>query len=155
MSPNTEASTREFVQNFSDSGRIQCVIFYSNVHVRNIRCTPNFDNEHSTVANVIGADKFRGTDLVKLALGGALSYLFDELKLHRIEAGVYTNHPYGIALLTSLGFEREAVMKERILMDGARIDLMFYGLLRDRWPKLKNLVQSIEVVGPTQTNSLS
>lgn len=49
--------------------------------------------------------------LMKEALRSAVSYVFDVLKLHRIEANVMPKNSASIKLLESLGFEQEGLAK--------------------------------------------
>lgn len=151
--PHTNSSTRSFVQQCIDTKRIHWGIFIDSAHVGNVTCTPDLNNEHTSIASLIGSKKYRGTQLAKYAVGAAISFIFSELKLHRIEAGVYSNHLGGIALLTSLGFQKEGVLKERAIFDdGSRVDLSIYGLIESQWSAVQHRLPSLRVTGPTKQN---
>lgn len=56
---------------------------------------------------------------------------FRDLRLHRIDAGVFEGNPRSIALLERLGFQREGTLREAF-RDGRRWVAMYqYGLLRE------------------------
>ena len=65
------------------------------------------------------------------ALG--LRFAFDELNLHRVTATVFSYNERSIALVESLGFQREGTFREFIHRDGQRHDMLLYGLLRHEW----------------------
>ncbi len=62
-------------------------------------------------------------------------YAFDELNLHRLQLTVIDYNPRAIAMYEKLGFVREGNYREFVERDGARHDLLLYGLLRPEWRK--------------------
>jgi RimJ/RimL family protein N-acetyltransferase len=67
------------------------------------------------------------------AAGLALTFAFDELNLHRVQATVFTYNERSIALLEKLGFRREGAFREFLHRDGERYDMLLYGLLDREW----------------------
>lgn len=67
------------------------------------------------------------------AMGLVLRYAFDELNLHRVQLTVIAYNPRAIAMYEKLGFVREGAHREFVDRDGARHDLLLYGLLRPEW----------------------
>jgi RimJ/RimL family protein N-acetyltransferase len=67
-----------------------------------------------------------GTEAARLMLG----YGFNTLQLHRIDLEVYPFNPRAIHVYEKLGFVREGVRREVLLMDGTYHDAMIMGLLR-------------------------
>ena len=63
----------------------------------------------------------------------SLAFAFDELNLHRVTATVFSYNARSIALLEKLGFQREGVYREFLQRDGARYDMLLYGLLHWEW----------------------
>ena len=63
----------------------------------------------------------------------SLAFAFDELNLHRVTATVFSYNARSIALLEKLGFQREGVYREFLQRDGARHDMLLYGLLHWEW----------------------
>ena len=72
------------------------------------------------------------------ALKAILNFAFKELKLRRLEAGVYVGNPSSGKLLEKYGFKKEGTKKQavRCKADGKLKDEYIYGLLkRDYHPK--------------------
>ncbi len=73
-----------------------------------------------------------GTEALQLAL----AYAFGELNLHRLSLSVVAYNERAIALYERAGFQREGVFREFGERDGARYDLLLYGLLQREWKAL-------------------
>lgn len=67
------------------------------------------------------------------AVGRVLSYAFDTLALHRIEATVDAPNDPSIGVLESLGFTHEGTRRAARVLNGDRVDMHDYGLLVDEW----------------------
>lgn len=63
----------------------------------------------------------------------ALAFAFDELNLHRVTATVFAYNERSIHLVEKAGFQREGAFREFLERDGARHDMLLYGLLRHEW----------------------
>lgn len=63
----------------------------------------------------------------------AIAFAFQELNLHRITATVFDYNQRSINLVERLGFRREGAFREFLERDGARHDMLLYGLLRHEW----------------------
>ena len=74
-----------------------------------------------------------GQGLAHEALSALLSFAFDELALHRLEADVDPRNTRSIAALERLGFRREGHLRERWHVAGEIADGLFYGLLAREW----------------------
>ena len=146
--PHTIDSVRDFVANCIETRRCHWGVFYDDTHVGNVTSTVNQLYRYASVANVVGDARFRGTHLAKYALSGALDFLFGRMDMHRVEAGTYASHLTGIALLTSLGFVKEAVYRERIMIEGEFIDSLWFSLLEQEWRSCKASMPHIEVSPP-------
>jgi RimJ/RimL family protein N-acetyltransferase len=70
-----------------------------------------------------------GGEAMRLVIG----YAFDELNLHRLQLTAIDYNPRALAMYEKLGFAREGAYREFIERDGARHDLLLYGLLRPEW----------------------
>ncbi|MCZ7546462.1 MAG: GNAT family N-acetyltransferase [Anaerolineae bacterium] len=69
----------------------------------------------------------------RAAIALALAFAFDELNLHRVQLTVFSYNTRAIALYEGLGFRREGVYREFLHRDGARHDMLLYGLLAREW----------------------
>jgi ribosomal-protein-alanine N-acetyltransferase len=67
------------------------------------------------------------------ALTAILSYGFDVLKFHRVEANVDPLNERSRGLLLKLGFAHEGTLRQRYYLEGEFLDEAWYGLLRTDW----------------------
>jgi RimJ/RimL family protein N-acetyltransferase len=65
----------------------------------------------------------------------ALRYAFHELNLNRVWLTVISYNARAIHLYEKLGFRQEGSMREAVLRDGKRHDMMVMGLLRSEWER--------------------
>lgn len=72
---------------------------------------------------------FWGKGIMKEALLAAISYGFNEMKLHSIEAHINPENIASAKLLETTGFIREAYFKEDFYFRGKFIDTAVYSLL--------------------------
>lgn len=87
---------------------------------------------HATISCWITPDRQEsgyGTEAVALAL----DYLFDERRLHRVDASTLDSNAGGRALLETLGFTHEGVKRQETYVDGAYVDVHCFGLLESEW----------------------
>ena len=77
-----------------------------------------------------------GKGYMQEALRAVLTYAFEDLKLHRIEADVDPRNDPSVRTLERLGFQREGYLRERWQVSGELQDAFFYGLLRPDWDRL-------------------
>ena len=78
-------------------------------------------------------DHLRGERLRLTALRLLLRFAFDELNLYRVQLTVFSYNPRAIRLYEKLGFRHEGTFREFVQRDGARHDMLLYGLLRQEW----------------------
>jgi RimJ/RimL family protein N-acetyltransferase len=67
------------------------------------------------------------------AIRQVISYLFCELKKHRVIASIDPRNMHSIHLVERIGFRREAHFKESMWMHGAWADDLVYAILRKEW----------------------
>jgi ribosomal-protein-alanine N-acetyltransferase len=67
--------------------------------------------------------------IMKEALNKIITFGFDELKLHSIEAHINTANTASAGILTSSGFIQEAYFKENYFFEGTFRDTKVYSLL--------------------------
>ena len=144
--PHTVESVRSFVRDCVELGRVHLGIFIDGVHVGNVTCSPDYANRHSTIAFLIGEVEYRGVGLVKLAISGTLSYLFENLGIHRVEASAYANHDASLWLLKSLGFQQEGIMRDRFIFEGNYVDDVAVAILDHEWRELSQKYPPIKVI---------
>jgi RimJ/RimL family protein N-acetyltransferase len=97
----------------------------------------NWTDRDSYVAIGIGEQDFwskgYGSDAMRLML----RYGFTELNLHRISLTVFEQNPRGIRSYEKCGFKHEGRIREFLLRDGKRSDMLHMGILRSDWNRLE------------------
>jgi RimJ/RimL family protein N-acetyltransferase len=73
----------------------------------------------------------RGRGLAAAAVRLVVDWLFDERGLDRVEMTTTPDNARVPALARRLGFTQEGVLRARNLERGRRVDVVWYGLLRD------------------------
>jgi len=74
-----------------------------------------------------------GNGYMREAVPLALSFAFESLGMHRVEADVDPRNDPSIRLLEELGFQREGYLRERYRVGEEIQDAIFYGLLEPEW----------------------
>jgi RimJ/RimL family protein N-acetyltransferase len=75
----------------------------------------------------------QGQGLMHEALNAVVSWVFDELKLNRLEADIDPRNLASARSLERLGFECEGLLRERWIVGDEVSDSALYGLLLSRW----------------------
>lgn len=75
-----------------------------------------------------------GQGIMTEAMRAVLTYVFDVLELHRVEAVIDINNAGSKALLSKLGFTYEGNLRERYPEGDGYADEHYFGLLRREWP---------------------
>jgi RimJ/RimL family protein N-acetyltransferase len=69
--------------------------------------------------------------LGRAAFGRLLMYGFDDLAIHRASLGVLEENTRAIRSYEALGFQREGLRREALLLDTGWVDVVMMGLLAD------------------------
>ena len=77
----------------------------------------------------IGESSARGRGVGTAAARLMLQYSFEEEKLHRIFLRVLADNPRAIKSYEKAGFQREAVLREDVFLDGVYKDVILMGIL--------------------------
>lgn len=91
------------------------------------------DPDHSAEVGYWIAPEFHEQGYGSAAVSRLVTYGFDQLGLHRIEAQLWDANDASRALLESLGFTHEGTFRESGVVDGEYHDTLWYGLLADEW----------------------
>jgi RimJ/RimL family protein N-acetyltransferase len=75
----------------------------------------------------------RGQGIASAAVTESLDWAFGALGLARVEMTTTPDNVAVAALAERLGFTREGVLRSRNLERGRRVDVVWFGLLRDEW----------------------
>jgi RimJ/RimL family protein N-acetyltransferase len=98
----------------------------------------NWTNRDGYVAIGIGEQDFWSKGYGSDAMQLMLRYGFTELNLHRISLTVFEQNPRGIRSYEKCGFNHEGRIREFLLRDGKRSDMLHMGILRREWDSLEH-----------------
>jgi RimJ/RimL family protein N-acetyltransferase len=70
-----------------------------------------------------------GTDALRVTL----RFAFEELDLHRVTLNVFGNNVRAMRAYERVGFRHEGRLREAMLRDGGRIDILQMGILHSEW----------------------
>jgi len=93
---------------------------------------PDFTHRRAEIGYALGRAHW-GNGYMQEALEAVLTFSFEVLDLHRIEADVDPRNAASIRTLERLGFQREGYLRERWQVNGEIQDALFYGLLQPDW----------------------
>ena len=71
----------------------------------------------------------------------ALNYIFNELKLRKVNASVLENNPRSKHFHEKLGFSHDVTLREHIFKEGQFMDVNLYSILHEEW---KNYLKQVE-----------
>lgn len=132
-------SIRDFAQNMRKSK--DSIIFAicknsDDTHIGNIKIGPIHPHyRHADISYFIGEKQSWGGGIATDAIRLSCFYAFEELNLHRVEAGAYEVAIGSWKALEKNGFVREAVLRKQVYFDNKWIDVYRYGLLEDECRK--------------------
>jgi [ribosomal protein S5]-alanine N-acetyltransferase len=75
----------------------------------------------------------RGRGIATRAVSLAVSWVFADLEMVRMEMNTTPENPAVPALARRLGFAQEGIQRSRNLERGRRVDIIWFGLLREEW----------------------
>jgi [ribosomal protein S5]-alanine N-acetyltransferase len=97
----------------------------------------NFENHRAEIGYCLDRAEW-GNGYMNEALKALLTFAFEELALHRIEADVDPRNSASLQTVERLGFQREGYLRERWQVNGEIQDAVFYGLIRPDWEAAKS-----------------
>lgn len=74
-----------------------------------------------------------GTDAMNIIL----RYAFTELNLRRVTLNVFEYNPRALRSYEKTGFKREGILRQALLRDGKRWDMIYMSILYDEWKEMK------------------
>ena len=73
---------------------------------------------------------YAGQGLMTDALRGVLPFVFDDLRLHRLEAACLPHNEPSKAVLAKVGFHEEGLARQYLRINGQWADHLLFALLR-------------------------
>ncbi len=78
-----------------------------------------------------------GKGLASEAAQAIVQFTFEDLQLHRLEAGVATFNPGSIRVLEKIGMQREGLRRKILPINGEWLDNYMYAMLEEDYASLK------------------
>lgn len=125
--------TQEAVRQFANNRGLTAGIWYDD---KLIGCV---GHEHIDWKNETGqlsfwiAEKYQGAGLATRSVRSLIKHSFYRLGLTRLEIHAGIENIRAGALAERLGFQREGIRREALLLNGERFDVYVYGLLEREW----------------------
>lgn len=102
-----------------------------NKHIGNIKIGPIHElYRHADISYFIGDKQYWNKGIATEAIRLVCEFGFEELGLHRLEAGAYAAAVGSWKALEKNGFHREGIFREQVILDCRYMDIYRYGLLR-------------------------
>ena len=106
-------------------------------HIGNIKLGPiNKVHKSGDISLFIGEKRFRGKGYASSALMKMIDFSFSELGLRKLNAGLYATNIKSKNLFLKSGFSVEGVLKEQVILEGKRVDVIKMGITYGHWRKL-------------------
>jgi RimJ/RimL family protein N-acetyltransferase len=67
-----------------------------------------------------------------------LRYAFTELNLHRVSLDTFEYNPRAIRSYEKAGFKIEGRVRQLLNREGRRWDVIYMGILREEWEKIRD-----------------
>ncbi|HXB69211.1 MAG TPA: GNAT family protein [Candidatus Acidoferrales bacterium] len=98
-----------------------------------VGCHPiNWQNRNCSFGYWI-AERHQGKGIVTRCCGALLTYLFEDLRLHRVVIECGTGNAKSCAIPQRLGFSREGISRHGEWVNDQWIDLVVWSMLEDEW----------------------
>lgn len=93
-----------------------------------------------TWAFYLGDSSIRGAGIGSKVEYNVLQYVFETLKLNKLNCTVFPTNDNVIKMHEGFGFRREAYFRQHVLKDGKHIDVVGLGLLKSEWALIQNFM---------------
>lgn len=100
---------------------------------------------HRTEIGYMLQSKHQGKGIMSEAMDLAISFAFEVMKVHSIEANTNPQNEASIQLLLGKGFEQEAYFKEHYYFDGKFLDSAIFSLLERKFKPGKTSINILEL----------
>jgi Acetyltransferases, including N-acetylases of ribosomal proteins len=128
---------RDYVASLNAEDRVVWAICHrEHGHIGNISLQGiSFINRTAEFAIILGDRRHWGRGVGLLAGRALLRHGFDKLNLERIYCGTAATNSGMIRLATAMGMTLEGTRRSHLFLEGARVDVVEYGILRSELPE--------------------
>lgn len=96
----------------------------------------SYGNESGRLTRIFIAKEHQGKGYCKQIMHALLKFGFEELKLHRMELGVYTHKTAAIRCYQRSGFKTDGVMRDILKTADGFWSIMEMSVLSHEWPQI-------------------
>lgn len=101
-------------------------------HIGNIKLGPiNLHHEVADIGLIVGERSAWGQGFATEAIAALTRYAFETLRLRRLTAGAYAPNIGSVRAFEKAGYRREGLRRQHYACDGAYVDGILLGRLRD------------------------
>lgn len=93
----------------------------------------SINHQHAFVGIGIGEEEYWNKGYGTDAMETLLRYAFEELNLYRVTLNVFAYNQRAIRSYQKVGFRTEGNLRQGLLRDGTRWDVIYMGILRHEW----------------------
>ena len=83
------------------------------------------------------SEKYQGKGINQKVKGILLTFLFEELKINKVEFRTRGDNLKSQRALNKIGATKEGVLRELIFRNGKYIDVVYFGILASEWKNIK------------------
>ena len=135
--PLTAEIHERWIEEKVNTGKVVQFIMTDNVNGRDFGSVyfRDIDDRHrkAEFGIFIGEEDYLGRGYGKIAARKALQYAFNELNLNKVYARVIVSNDASNNMFRSLGFNRDGIFREDVIIDGKPVDVVFYSILKKEW----------------------
>jgi len=103
----------------------------------------DYHNKTASWAFYLSSEDFMGKGVGVVVEYKLIEYVFNDLKLEKLNCEVLATNIGVISLHKKFAFVEEGLIRKNIIKEGARVDVVLLGLLKDEWKLSKHNVQKI------------
>ena len=131
--PYSEKDGEEFIQMVLAKPEpvVDFAIEVDGVVVGGIGVVPGKDTERiSAEMGYWLGEKYWNKGIVSRAISEMVNYVFTELPITKLFAGVYSHNPASMRVLEKAGFVKEGILRKTAIKNGVVVDIHYYGLVK-------------------------
>ena len=131
--PQNDFNANDYFSKVGNDEKILAFDTKDGVHIGNIKYGPvDWLNRNCEISILLGNKKFWNQGLASESIYIVTKHLFEVLGMHRV--GADSCNPAFIKLVTTnLGWTLEGTMRQRMFLDGERIDYSIIGILKNEF----------------------
>ena len=101
------------------------------------------ENKSGDVAIILGEQKIHSRGIGTETLSMLVKYGFENIKLHKIEAEIFSFNSISIKLFTKLFFKHDATKRDSLWRNGKWWDVHIFSLLKKDYESKKHLIDTV------------